>query len=60
MTEDIQRKIAALLRKSQGTDNVAEAELFAAKAQEMLDKHNLTMDDLSETGDVLKDTIDLK
>ena len=38
----IRRKIAALLAKAKGTDNAAEAMAFAAKAQELLQRHNLS------------------
>lgn len=40
-TEAIQETIAKLLRKAEGTSNEHEAALFAAKAQELLARHNL-------------------
>lgn len=43
IVEDVLRKIAALMAKSDGTENEHEAAVFAAKAQEMLARHNLTM-----------------
>ena len=46
--EDILRKIAALMAKANGTENEHEAAVFAAKAQEMLAKHNLAMMDVLE------------
>lgn len=44
--DSIRKKIAALLAKARGTDNMAEAAAFAAKAQELLAKHNLTESDV--------------
>jgi hypothetical protein len=44
--DDIVRKIAGLMAKANGTENEHEAAAFAAKAQEMLAKHNLTMMDV--------------
>lgn len=40
--DDIVRKIAGLMAKANGTENEHEAAAFAAKAQEMLARHNLT------------------
>jgi hypothetical protein len=51
--EKLKKKIAALLAKAGGTDNEHEAASFAAKAQQMLEEHQL------EIGDVVKtDAID--
>lgn len=46
--KDILRKIAALMAKANGTENEHEAAVFAAKAQEMLATHNLTLMDVLE------------
>lgn len=52
MTEDINdslvRKIRALMAKAEGTTNEHEAEAFAAKVQELLAKHNLSIDMMRE------------
>lgn len=50
MSEKIKAKIAALFAKAEGTDNEHEAETFMAKAQEMLQKHNLSRLDLDPEG----------
>lgn len=47
----IKTKIAALLAKAKGTDNEHEAEAFLAKAQQMLEEHQLTMADLDDQDD---------
>jgi len=53
--DDIVRKIAGLMAKANGTENEHEAAIFAAKAQEMLAKHNLSEMDvllLQSYGDI--------
>lgn len=44
-------RIRALLAKAEGTDNPHEAEVFMAKVRELLDRHQLTMTDLSQESD---------
>jgi hypothetical protein len=44
--DKIKNQIAALLAKAEGTDNQHEAESFAAKAAEMLEKHQLSLGDV--------------
>lgn len=48
MKTDIIKKIRSLLAKGKSTNNVHEAEIFTAKAHEMLVKHNLAIHDLAE------------
>ncbi|WP_298981498.1 DUF2786 domain-containing protein [uncultured Roseibium sp.] len=48
MNDEITKRIRALLAKAAGTSNVHEAEAFAAKAHELLAKHNLALADLAE------------
>jgi hypothetical protein len=45
---NIKTKIAALIAKAKGTDNEHEASTFMAKAQELLEKHQLEMWELNE------------
>lgn len=59
--DDIVRKIAGLMAKANGTENEHEAAAFAAKAQEMLARHNLSeMDVLKQSaearGEVISET----
>lgn len=49
-TDDILRKIAALMAKANGTENEHEAAAFAAKAQAMLADHNMSMEDVVKYG----------
>lgn len=46
-------KIKALLAKAASTDNAAEAEAFAAKAAELMDKYQIDIDQLGEAGDAI-------
>lgn len=46
-------KIKALLAKAASTDNAAEAEAFAAKAAELMDKYQVDIDQLGEAGDAI-------
>jgi len=48
MNNEIIKKIRSLLAKSASTSNVHEAEIFAAKAHELLAKHNLSLADMAE------------
>lgn len=48
MSEKIIDKVRKLLAKANGTENEAEAALFAAKAQELLAAHNIEMHELQE------------
>lgn len=50
----IKSKIAALLAKAKGTDNEHEAEAFLAKAQELLEQHQLALGDLEDASDPIK------
>lgn len=50
MSEDIMRKIAALMAKANGTENEHEAAAFAAKAHAMLAEHNLSLTDVLKYG----------
>jgi hypothetical protein len=52
------RKVRALLAKARGTENEAEATLFAAKAAAMLQEHNLTESELG-TAESKEDLIQL-
>lgn len=45
-TESIKDKIAALLAKAEGTDNKFEADMFMAKVNEMLEKHQIEMHEI--------------
>lgn len=47
-------KIKALIAKAKGTSNEHEAEIFAAKARELLDKHQLSLNDLEDAADPVK------
>ena len=49
-------KINALYAKAEGTDNEHEAEIFAAKAAELLAEHNLTRSDLGSPEEYGKKT----
>lgn len=50
--DSIKRKIAALLAKAEGTDNAFEAATFMAKVNELLEKHQLEMNEIRQaTGD---------
>lgn len=55
----IKAKIAKLIEKAKSTEHEGEAEVFMAKAQEMLEKHNLNMADLV-TEDPIGATINTK
>jgi len=44
----IKDKITKILAKAQGTSNEAEAAIFLAKAQELMEKHQIDLDDLGE------------
>jgi len=46
-------KIKALLAKAASTDNAAEAEAFAAKAAELMDKYQIDIDQLGQAGDAI-------
>lgn len=48
MNNAIVKKIRSLLAKSASTSNVHEAEVFAAKAHELLAKYNLALADIAE------------
>jgi len=48
MTNNITDKIKALFAKAHGTDNEHEAEIFAAKAAQLMAEHNLTRGDLKD------------
>lgn len=47
--EDLIRKIALLIAKAEGTDNEHEKAIFIAKAEEMLQEHNLEMREVLST-----------
>lgn len=47
---EMARKVRALLAKANGTENEAEAAAFAAKAQELLNKHNLDLEAIMRQG----------
>lgn len=51
MSDKIKSKIAALLAKAKGTDNEHEAAAFMAKAQEMLEQHQIDIGDLLDADD---------
>jgi hypothetical protein len=56
--DDIIRKIAGLMAKANGTENEHEAAAFAAKAQEMLAKHNLSeMDVLKQSAEARGESV---
>jgi hypothetical protein len=57
--EQIQDTIAKLLRKAKGTSNENEAAIFAAKAQELLAKHNLTEAQIRARDERDDDPVDL-
>lgn len=46
-------KIKALLAKAASTDNASEAEAFAAKAAELMDKYQIDTDQLGDAGDAI-------
>lgn len=46
MSEKIKSKIAALLAKAESTDNAFEAETFMAKVNELLEKHQLEVNEI--------------
>lgn len=51
MSDKIKSKIAALLAKAKGTDNEHEAAAFMAKAQELLEQHQIDIGDLIDAND---------
>lgn len=55
--EKLKTKIAALLAKAGGSDNQHEAEAFAAKAQQLLDEHQLSIGDVIKTDPIERTVI---
>lgn len=48
MSDSIKNKIAALLTKAESTDNAFEAETFMAKVNELLEKHQIDMNEIRQ------------
>lgn len=48
MSNSIKDKISKILAKANGTDNEDEAAIFMAKAQELMEKHQIDLDDLGQ------------
>lgn len=48
--ESIKSKIAALLAKAEGTDNVHEQDAFMAKVNELLERHQIEMHEIRKAG----------
>lgn len=48
MTNNIKEKIQKILAKANGTDNEEEAAIFLAKAEALMEQHQIDLDDLGE------------
>lgn len=57
MTDKIKDKIAALLAKAEGTDNLFEADSFMAKVNELLERHQMDLHEIRKHSGVNTDPI---
>lgn len=57
MSEKIKSKIAALLAKAEGTDNLFEADSFMAKVNELLERHQMDLHEIRKHSGVNADPI---